>query len=170
MICPWAGQDAICPSKMGPERGDFRVLFRQWTHPGVVNSTSTQTKLTVWSTNVASFRYPELHILVWLRGVSCRPAARTPWTAYIGKADSTLSRSCSEVAPLTAVAKSYLGMHKLDNICSSSMYDLCVWFVPKRGKMPHARLKRVPKRAIFGDFFANERPLVSSIRHGWKRI
>ena len=49
------------------------------------------------------------------------------------------------------------------------MYGLYVWFVPERGKMPHARPKRVPKRAIFGDFFANEHPLVSLIQHRWKQ-
>ena len=30
----------------------FRVLFRQWTPSGVVNSTSMKTKLTVWTTNI----------------------------------------------------------------------------------------------------------------------
>ena len=33
---------------------------------------------------------------------------------------------------------------------------VCVWFVPERGKMPHAPPKWVPKRAIFDYFFANE--------------
>ena len=27
-------------------------------------------------------------------------------------------------------------MHQLDNICSSSVYGLCVWFAPERGQMP----------------------------------
>ena len=31
-----------------------------------------------------------------------------------------------------------LAMHQLDNICSSSVYGLCVWFAPERGQMPHA--------------------------------
>ena len=62
-----------------------------------------------------------------------------------------------------------LGMHKLDNICSSSVYGLCVSLAPERGWKPHAPAELVPKRAIFGYFFANERPLASSIRHRWNR-
>ena len=49
-------------------------------------------------------------------------------------------------------------MHKLDNICSSSVYGLCVSLAPERGWKPHAPAELVPKRAIFGYFFANERP------------
>ena len=60
-------------------------------------------------------------------------------------------------------------MHKLDNICSSSVYGFVLRFAPERGQMPHAPPKLVPKRAIFGYFFANERPVASSIRHRWKR-
>ena len=60
-------------------------------------------------------------------------------------------------------------MHKLDNICSLLVYGLCVWFAPDRGQMPHAPPKLVSKRAIFGCFIANERPLASPIRHRWKR-
>ena len=43
-------------------------------------------------------------------------------------------------------------MHKLDNICSSSVYGLCVSFAPERGLKPHAPAELVPKRAIFGYF------------------
>ena len=50
VICPWAGQDATRPSKKGHEKVDIRVIFRKWT--GVINSTSTKSKLTVWSTNL----------------------------------------------------------------------------------------------------------------------
>ena len=64
---------------------------------------------------------------------------------YMGKAHPTLSRSCSEMVPLTAVAKSCLSMHKLDNICSSSMYGLCVWFASVQGKMSHAPPKTGPE-------------------------
>ena len=64
---------------------------------------------------------------------SCRPAARTPWTGYIRWAHPTLSRSWSGVTTSTAVAKPCLGMHKLDNICSSSVYGLCVSLAPERG-------------------------------------
>ena len=60
-------------------------------------------------------------------------------------------------------------MHKLDNICSSSVYGFVLRFALERGQMPHAPPKLVPKRAIFGYFFANERPVASSIRHRWKR-
>ena len=60
-------------------------------------------------------------------------------------------------------------MHQLDNICSSSVYGYVVRFAPERGQKPHAPAKLVPKRAIFGYFFANERPVASSIRHRWKR-
>ena len=69
------------------------------------------------------------------------------------------------VAPLTAVPKSCLCMHRLDNICSSSVYGFVLRFAPERDQMPHAPPKLVPKRAIFGNFFANERPVASSIRH-----
>ena len=100
---------------------------------------------------------------------SCRPAAQTPWTGYIGKAHPTLLRSYSKVAPLTAVAKSCFGMRKLCNICSSSIYGLWVWFASVRGVMPHAPPKRVQKLTIFGYFFANERPLMSSRRHRRQR-
>ena len=44
----------------------------------------------------------------------------------------TLSRSWSGVTTLTAVGKPCLGMHKLDNICSSSVYGLCVSLAPER--------------------------------------
>ena len=50
------------------------------------------------------------------------------------------------------MAKSCFGMHQLDNICSSSLYGLCVWFAPERGQMPHAPRKLIPKRAISGTF------------------
>ena len=65
---------------------------------------------------------------------------------------------CEGLAPLTAVAKPCLGMHKLCNICSSSMYDKCVWFASVQGKMPLTPQKRVPKLAIVWYFFADERP------------
>ena len=48
-------------------------------------------------------------------------------------------------------------MHKLDNICSSSVYGFVLRFAPERGQMPHAPPKLVPKRAIFGYFFARRR-------------
>ena len=48
-------------------------------------------------------------------------------------------------------------MHKLDNICSSSVYGLCVSLAPERGWKPYAPAELVLKRAIFGYFFANER-------------
>ena len=52
VICPWVGQDAPCSSKMGPETGLFRLFFRQWTPPSVINSASMKTILTVWTTNI----------------------------------------------------------------------------------------------------------------------
>ena len=32
------------------------------------------------------------------------------------------------------------------------MYGLCVWFVPERGKMPHAPPKEVPNGRFLGTF------------------
>ena len=78
-------------------------------------------------------------------------------------------RSCSAAGSPNLCRNMKLRVYQQDNICSSSVYGLCVWFAPERGQMPHAPPKLVPKRAIFGYFFANERPLASSIRHRWKR-
>ena len=74
------------------------------------------------------------------------------------------------VATLTAVAKSCL---------VASVYGFVVRFAPETScadtlssvyqigtpNPVHAPRKLVPKRAIFGYFFANERPVASSIRH-----
>ena len=59
-------------------------------------------------------------------GASCRAAAQTFWTGYVGNAHPTPARS--EVVPLTAMAKSCLCMYRIDNIFSPKMYGLCVWF------------------------------------------
>ena len=44
-------------------------------------------------------------------------------------------------------------MHQLDNICSSSVYGLCVWFAPERGQMPHAPSKTDPETGHFRVLF-----------------
>ena len=53
-LCVWLvperGKMPYAPSKRIPKLAIFGVLFRQWTPPGVVNSTSM--KLIVWSTNI----------------------------------------------------------------------------------------------------------------------
>ena len=51
-------------------------------------------------------------------------------------------------------AITWLGMHKQDNFCSSSMYGCDL---PLSGE-DAPRRKEVTKRLIFGYFFANERP------------
>ena len=48
VIYHWVGQDAPRPSK----RGWYSGTFSQMNGPGVVNSTWTKSKLTVWSTNL----------------------------------------------------------------------------------------------------------------------
>ena len=50
-----------------------------------------------------------------------------------------MSRSCSEVAPLTAVAKSCLGMYKLDNIWNRCM--VCACDMPPHGARCHTPLQ-----------------------------
>ena len=55
-----------------------------------------------------------------------------------------------------------------NHVWSLNRYMVCVsvWFATEWGNMPHTPPKRVPKRVIFGYFFANERPLVLLIRYG----
>ena len=72
------------------------------------------------------------------------------------------------VTTSTAVAKPCLGMHKLDNICSSSVYGLCVSFAPERAWCPRP-CRAGPKKSHFRVLFRQWTPLASSIRHRWKR-
>ena len=59
---------------------------------------------------------------------------------------------------------------QLQTSCADTLNRVCkcVWFASVQGKMPLTPQKRVPKLAIVWYFFANERPLVSSIRHRLK--
>ena len=153
-----AEPDAPRPSKTGPETGHFRVAIFANERPVASDTTSIEQCelqiLSSWCTQIVS----NVHRLG-------EPAAdqlsRTPWTVYIRSPNPVAQL----ITPLTAVAKSCLCMHKLDNICSSSVYGFVLRFAPERSQMPHAPPKLVPKRAIFGYFFANERPVASSIRH-----
>ena len=48
-------------------------------------------------------------------------------------------------------------MHRLDNICSSSVYGFVLKFAPEWGQMPHAPPKTGPETGHLRVLFANER-------------
>ena len=162
MVCvchlPLSGARSPRPCRAGPKRaisGTFSPMNALWRRQFDIDENET---------NCVNYKYclvdaPGVFKFLHRLGESAADQLRGHLEQGISDGHTQPCRAADlgwQLRP--AVAKPCLGMHKLDNICSSSVYGLCVSFAPERGLKPHAPAELVPKRAIFGYFFANERP------------